>query len=104
MDRSEIVQWLVDEARVSLEDFGPFPLYEFLWALDSSSHGLSPEQSRAAARQAAERLLDVANLCTLRWPKNEPVAGPLPISALDDDRSWENTEVYVALVPKAERT
>lgn len=98
-DAASVVEWLAADARVTLEDFDRYGLYEFLWALNGSRWRLSPAQARQVSRQAAAALVGkIAELYRVRWTDQEIVAGPLPASVLDDDASWEIGEEYVALV------
>lgn len=95
-------QWLREELDEALVSMGYVGLYEAVWSLNASSFELDETQKRALARSVVEELLgdptSGLRLCLLTWPGADVVSASLPLSALDDESSWEVGDRFVALV------
>jgi hypothetical protein len=82
-------EWLADEV---VELLGPASvgLYELLEFLSSSDYVLDDEAKRGVARDVAADLVtrDVARIYLLRWPKDDVIDGPIPVSVLDEPLAW----------------
>ena len=89
MTDSSAVAWLTEEV-VELLGPGSVGLYELLHFLSSSEFALDENAKRAVARDVAAELVnrDEARIYLLRWPKDDVIDGPIPVSVLDEPAAW----------------
>jgi hypothetical protein len=65
-------------------------LYELLEILSNSDLVLDDDAKRAVAQHVAADLVsrDEARIYLLRWPKDDVIDGPIPVSVLDEPMAW----------------
>jgi hypothetical protein len=65
-------------------------LYELIEILSNSDLALDDNAKRAVARDVAVDLVgrDQARIYLLRWPKDDVIDGPIPVSVLDEPLAW----------------
>jgi hypothetical protein len=94
--------WLTQEAEDLLEQ-GNVGLYQFVWGLRGTSFGLSDDEAIRLSRRVVGRLIQAgkAKIYALAWPGLDVVDGPLPLTVLEDSKSWSEGESgpMVGLVP-----
>ena len=100
-----VVEWLTAEVE-ELLTVGTVGLYEFREILASSDFALDENGAQAVAKAVATDIVErnVAVICLLRWPRDDAVDGPEPLSVLDDVRAWGwlPAKLYFALIPVAD--
>jgi hypothetical protein len=93
--------WLTQEAQ-DLLDQGTVGLYEFIWGL-RGAFDLPDAAALELSRRVATQLIQSgkARIFAVSWPGLDVVEGPLPITTLEDPKSWSEGEKgpLVALVP-----
>jgi len=94
--------WLTQEAN-DLLDQGTVGLYEFIWSLRGTSFNLPDDEAIQLARRIAGELVrsGKALIFAVTWPGLDIVEGPLPVTTLEDPKSWSEGESgpLIALVP-----
>jgi hypothetical protein len=95
--------WLTQEAQ-DLLDQGTVGLYEFIWGLRGASFDLPDAAALELSQHVATRLVQSgqAGIFAVSWPGLDVLEGPLPITTLDDPKSWSEGESgpLIALVPR----
>jgi hypothetical protein len=82
-------EWLTEEVAESL-GVASIGLYELLEILSNSDLVLDGDAKRAVSRDVAADLVrrDQAQIYLLRWPRDDVIDGPLPVSVLDEPLAW----------------
>jgi len=99
-------EWLSREVN-DLLDVGSVGLYEFSELFRSGIFSaIGDDQKFVVSREVAASFVAVgrASICQLRWPKEEVVGGPFPVSVLDDPDVWGQStgSLYLALIPSVD--
>ena len=80
----------------------PWACTSFFELLSSSEFALDEDAKRAVARDVAADLVGrgQARIYLLRWPKDDVIDGPIPVSALDEPLVWGRlpTNLHFALM------
>ena len=101
MNATSVRTWLAQEVVESLAA-GPVGLYELLEILNNSDLDMADDEKQAVSREVVADLLkrNLASVCLLRWPRDDVIDGPLPLSVLDEPGSWSwlPSKLYLALV------
>ena len=89
MNGASARQYLTDEV-AELLGAASVGLYELLVILSNSDTELDEDAKRAVARDVAADLVgrDEAQIYLLRWPRDNVIDGPLPVSVLDEPLTW----------------
>jgi hypothetical protein len=102
-DMTSAQAWLADEV-LELLRAGSVGLYELIESLQQSDYWSTADEARRISKDV---VIDLANrglvsICLLRWPKDDVIDGPLPITLLDEGASWQwlPTNLYFALIPQ----
>ena len=89
MNATSAKAWLEEEVLESLS-VASAGLYELIEILSNSELVLDEDAKRALARDVAADLVTrgQARIFLLRWPKDDIVDGPIPVSVLDEPLAW----------------